>query len=265
MQTHWTTRTLRGGLLPLLCLGASACQTFEEGRGIPATPQRPTFSTDTSTTAAGTLELESGIAFDPGDRLGTPSALKFGLDERSEVFVGFEPWIVLDAPGGDEGGIGDLQLGYRQRFLEGHEGRPALAYLALVKLPTADDDQGLGSGETDLLAALAATWAGSSWSQTAYLQLGLLGDPDGGSLLQSVGSYTLGHPLADDLSAFGELALLLTPEVDDEQLLATLGLAKAWAPGRVVDVGVVLGASEDAPELQFVIGTTMNLGRVASR
>lgn len=252
-------------LVLLLCSCSAACAALERGREIPATPQRPTLSTDTSTTASGTLELETGLALDPGDRLGTPSALKLGLDEHSEVFLGFEPWIVLDVPGRDERGFGDLVLGYRRRFVEPLGDRPALAYLASIKAPTADENDGLGSGETDLVAALAATWSDVVWTRTGYLQFGLLGDPDGGTVLQSAASFTAGYALADDISAFGELAALVTPEVDDEQLLLTLGLARAWSPGRIVDVGIVLGAGEDAPDLQLLVGTTINLGRVGSR
>lgn len=211
-------------------LALAGCTALEEGRGTAATPQRPTLSVDTSMTAAGTLELETGITLDPRDRLGTPAALKLGLDPHSEAYLGFEPLVVLAEPGDDETGNGDLVLGYRRRFADAQEQRPSLAYLAAIKAPTADEGDGLGSGEFDAFGALSATWAGAPWTGTAYLQLGLLGDPDGGALLQSAGSFTAGYALAPDLTAFGELAVLLTPEVDDEQLLATLGLAKAWAP-----------------------------------
>jgi len=75
-----------------------------------------------------------------------------------------------------------------------------------------------------------------------------------------VTSLTAGVPLRRDLAAFGELAGLWRPEHDTERLLATLGVAKTWAPGRVVDLGFALGVGDDAPDFQLLVGTTINLG-----
>ena len=91
----------RSRALPLaLALCSTAC-TIERGFRTPATPERPTVSSDTLMTAEGTLELETGLSIDPDDRFGTPSTLKYGLDSRSELFLGFEPWLAAAMDAGD--------------------------------------------------------------------------------------------------------------------------------------------------------------------
>jgi len=250
-------RSLRSLALAGVCFLAGGCAGMDTGRRTPVTPQRPTFSSSAFTTAAGTLEVEAGLAIDPGDRLGTPTTLKVGLDDVSEGFVGFEPIVVVD---GSESGLGDFVVGYRRRFAEGDGHGPALAWLAALKIPPADEDDGLGSGETDVFGALSATWAGAEFTSTGYLQLGLLGDPGGGSAFQMAGAWALGLPLRDELSAFGELTAVLTPEFDDEQLFGIAGIAWASAPGLVFDVGVQVGLSDDAPDFKLLVGTTSNLG-----
>jgi hypothetical protein len=60
-----------------------------------ATPQRPTFTSDTATTAPGTMELELGALFAPGF-FGAPVSLKFtpeasrGLFHQMELSLSFE-------------------------------------------------------------------------------------------------------------------------------------------------------------------------------
>ena len=70
-----------------LCLAllASCAVTVPRG-GQQVTPQRPTLSSDTNTTATGTMELEGGVYFDPSDQLSV----------ISQAIDAFER---LDAPG----------------------------------------------------------------------------------------------------------------------------------------------------------------------
>jgi hypothetical protein len=86
----------------LLCLySAHAQQSPPE-----ATPQRPTFSNDTSTTAPGTLEIEFG-AKGPASGLTLPTEIKFtppaerGFFHRMEFSLGFDTVqrVVVDEEG----------------------------------------------------------------------------------------------------------------------------------------------------------------------
>ena len=103
-------------VLPVLLLLPACATTLAHGR--PVTPQRPTYSSDTNTTAEGTVELESGLGASRDGDLSTPNTLKYGAGERTELFVGVSPFNVVERPGGDGVGFGDLLVGVRHRFLE---------------------------------------------------------------------------------------------------------------------------------------------------
>lgn len=59
--------------------------------------------------------------------------------------------------GGEETGLGDIVLRSKYNFLRGSASWPDLAVLGQVKLPTGDEDDLLGTGETDFLGLLVAS------------------------------------------------------------------------------------------------------------
>jgi hypothetical protein len=226
----------------------------------PVTGQRPTLSSDTGTAPAGQIEIEIGATLDPGDAIDTPALVKYGLDGTTEVFAGASVWRSIDAPGGNESGVGDSVAGFRHRFLEATAGRPSAALQAAVKLPTADEDRRLGSGEPDLGVAAIATQPLGGFSVTAYYELDLLGDPDGGADVGHVLALLGVTPFRGRWSAFGELGAVVVPERDSEQVLLTLGATYNPECYLVLDFGVALGLTDDAPDFALVLGLTENVG-----
>lgn len=251
--------------LSLISIGAcvAPAQSFNQGAEITATPQRPSFSNSVYTTAPETLELETGLQVDPGDSMATPSALKYGLNERAEAFVGLSPGTAVEGGGV---GFGDMQLGWRQRLNEINTGQITLAYQAVLNLPTGDEDKGLGSGEFEAFAAGIGTLPMESWSATGFAQLGLVGERRGSAHdAQFAWAAAADHNVGEGASVFSELAGVFTPDQDFESVFTTLGGTWSPSPGLVLDVGFVVGLSNDAPDFQFVIGFTRNLGPLAGR
>jgi hypothetical protein len=70
------------------------------------------------------------------------------------------------------------------------------------------------------------------------------------------------HRFDEQWSAFAELAGVLVDDRDYEAAFATLGAAYAVSQYLVLDAGVVIGLSHDAPDFQLVFGGTFNLGRL---
>ena len=243
---------------------ASACRTSPE-LAAPAGPQRPSVSSDTGTTAEGTLELELGLALDPDDALSTPVGIKYGSGPRTEVFLGLSPFNRLELAAGDEEGFGDLVVGTRHRMAEGEGGRPSFAVQAAVKLPTADDEDGLGSGELDASFALIATRAFGAGSGTAYYSFDVLGDPAGGTDAAHVLALAGGRSIGGSWGAALELAGLFAPEDDDSVYLVTANLTRALHPWLVFDVGVSAGLESDDPDPALLVGLTRNLGPLSGR
>ncbi|MCB9916670.1 MAG: transporter [Planctomycetes bacterium] len=243
-------------LLPLL----AACTALPRDAA-PVTPQRPTLSSDTNTTARGTLELEVGAELDPGDAFASPTTLKYGVDARTEVYLGLSPYNVVDrAPASDGSGFGDTTLGARRRVWEDGRGTSAAVQLA-VKLPTASEREGLGSGELDVAAAgILSRGFGERVGGTLYYELRSLGRSDrGGRDLAHALALAGAYALDDELSAFAELSQRVQPGPDDPSALVT-GLAWAWSPSLVLDAAVSVGLDDDAPDAVWMLGLTTNFG-----
>lgn len=228
--------------------------------GYSVTPQRPTLSSDTGTTAPGSFELESGVAVDFGDSFSLPSVLKYGAGERSELFLGLSPLDVLSLPGEDADGVGDAMVGGRHRLWEGAD-QTSFALQWTTKLPTADEARGLGSGELDFgLAAILTQVLDDRTVGTAYYELGLLGDPAASGVdEQHALAIAASRSLSGHFGVFGELSHVSGVDGVDP-LVATVGVTRALAPNVGLDVGVALGLNDDAPDAIFLLGITLNFG-----
>jgi hypothetical protein len=180
------------------------------------------------------------------------------VNERADVLVDFSPARAVEGGGV---GVGDVVLAWRQRLTEQQQGHLSLAWLAQLKLPTADEDKGLGTGELDALLAGVGTLPMADWSSTVYGELGLVGDPTGSGVdLQLALAAQGDKALGGGAGVFGELAGVFHGEEDHDAIFTTLGGTWSPAPGLVLDSGIVLGLSEDAPDFAFVVGLTRNLG-----
>ncbi|MEQ8768755.1 MAG: transporter [Planctomycetota bacterium] len=255
-----TTRWHLGPGTVLLAIVLVACEVVHDPE-TQVTPQRPTYSSSTTTTAYRTLELEAGLSVDPNDSVDTPTTWKYGAGSATELFVGWSPYRHLDREGADGHGPGDLSIGTRHRFWEETSGRPAAALQLATKLPTGSQSQGLSSGEVDFFAAGILSKDFEAISLTGFYQLGVLGEPDDSEVdLEHGLALAAGAPIVKELSAFAELAAIYDREQDFDSVFTTWGLALAVGPGLVLDAGAAFGLNHDAPDFQLLIGLTFNPG-----
>ena len=102
-------------------------------------------------------------------------------------------------PGGEtESGLGDIVLGATYAALT-DPSEPMLDLTAKVKLGTADEDKGLGTGETDLMFQADVHQTYGNWTPFGTLGYRFLGDPGGvdlkdGFYLAGGASYRLDEP-----------------------------------------------------------------------
>jgi hypothetical protein len=245
-----------------LPLALCACVSIPESAA-PATPQRPRFSNNTKTTAARTFELEAGAAVDPGDSFDSPLTLKHGLGPRTELSLGFSPFVYLARPGEDGNGNGDLLVAAKHRFADELDGWPSLGLELTTKLPTASEVEGIGSGEIDFFAAgiASATWGGVGVD--GYYRFGALGAPGAAGVDgQHAGAIAALLPVAERWSAFAEIAGIFDDERKQDSVFSTIGLAHALRPHLVLDGGILVGLTDDAPDVGFVVGATFNFGQI---
>lgn len=225
------------------------------------TAQRPILSSDTATVPKGFLELESGITLGPGSQVDAPTALKLGTGPATEAFLLLAPYRRLEGPGENPEGFGDLHLGGRYRFRDDEGRRPSAALQAHIKLPTADEDEGLGSGEVDVALAGILTWHRDQSLWTAFYQMQSLGEPDGADMSHDAGLLAAFLP-RHRLGGFAEIGANLVPEEDLDQIFATFGAT--YNPGNqlVWDIAVLVGLSEESPDWLVSFGFTKGLGPV---
>lgn len=237
-------------------LGACATQ---RGPSQTPTPQRPRISHNASTTAVDTFELEAGIEVDPSDFIDAPVLVKYGISPRTEFVFGGSPIRHNDRL--NNTGLGDVVLGARHRVVDETSDDPAIAVATLIKLPTADATDGLGTGETDVFFSLAMDKKIEDVRAVGFYRLGLLGSPFGpGNDIRHDLAAAGTVALAQNLDVYGELAGVFIPEYDFEALFATLGGNFVLGPGTVFDAGFRFGISDEAPDFTLVAGVTHNFG-----
>lgn len=249
-------RHLTGLILVLL---TAACAANDPQ---PVTPQRPTFSSDTNTTAEGTLELESGLDVDPNEFDAVVMTLKYGLARNAEVFMTALPFVRLDeGPDGDpQQGLGDVFLGWRHRVWQNESGL-STAYQISTKLPTAHEALGLGSGEVDFLGAAIVMKAIGAASVTGFYEVGVLGTENGDDTdLRHLVTFAGSTPIAGRFGYYGELAGFYGANRSDLGFLTT-GATYTVAPSMVVDFGFRFGLTAESPDAALIVGVTTNFGR----
>ncbi len=246
-------------VVSLLLPGMGAVLAASGTRDVQATPQRPAKSSNADTVAEGYVEMEVGVAHD-SDAFDSSLLFRMGLHRRIEFYFGLNPFITREIDGETETGIGDSLVGGKVRFFEAKEGNAAIE--VFVRIPSADEDKGLGTGDLDAGFRFIAS---RTWG-VQHFDFNLGGDfagvPDSGS---NEARWTTilawSRPWGDRLGHYGELFLQFLPATDDETITTDWGLTYRLNPSFVLDAGVNVGLSEDAPDFQFTLGLTKVLGR----
>ena len=237
---------------------------------------RPLNIDDADPVDAGLFEFEGGAGYFRDSECrhwDLPFGLTYGLIEEVEVGVGFGGQFekrseVLGESRGSrhvhEDGIGDLTLGAKWRFLKEAGWCPRQALVPSVKFPTADEDDGLGSGETDF----DLTWIASkalTEKLGAHVNAGysFIGQPEGEDVGDVVHyGVALDYRLCDALQWVGEV----TAEKELENGGGTAveyntGFRYALADALVLDAAAGSRICGDGtPDFTGTVGLTWTFG-----
>lgn len=229
---------------------------------------RPLTTDDADPVDVGQFELEAGVAYEHdsdcqhGD---FPFGLTYGLISDVEVGASFGGQLerrteTFDEASGNhdsctESSIGDLDLGAKWQFIRACPLGMRHALAPSVKLPTADDDNSLGSGETDYdLTWIASRSIGDKAGTHLNLGYSWIGGPDADILHYGV---ALDYQLADSVQWVGEVfAEKELPCGTDTVIQYNMGLR--WNPtGRVtLDIAGGSKITGDAPDFTATAGLT---------
>ncbi len=166
------------------------------------------------------------------------------------------PVIADRASRNSTSGMGDLTLEGTAFLLEERGNWPSLSPWLAVKLPTANEKKGLGTGKTDVgLGVIVAKTFGRSFA-SADLGYTFIGEPRGVDL-DNVFSVlaTLGHNLSDVLSVHGFVDFR-TAVVDTVDNPVSLGLGARYRFSERIGLktDVRFGVTNSAPDVAGILG-----------
>lgn len=232
-------------------------------------PERPTLTVAPFLVEPGLLLLEAGLEFLTDDDKNveldgyTIRALgRYGLGATWELIADVEilKEVSVDSSGGDEEGfgLGDLRVGAKWSLLKQSGSIPTTAVLAQLKIPTGNDSEALGTGESDLLFLSMYGYAIENVQINLNLGLAFIGNTDSSRVfkLQYVSAIEA-QVRFGSLIALGELSRL-TSDGNGESVVSTMLVGAAYfvSSDVRVDAGLRFGLSTDAEDVLFTIGVS---------
>lgn len=231
---------------------------------IPAAPlyaARPLTTDDTCTVEKGKFQVESGIDLsrqDNHNREIMPSlTLTYGLLKRMDLAVGSGYLFFHPDRGRNEDGIADTEIKLKYRFIDETGPWPALAGAGILKIPTASESKGLGSGKTDFRINAILT-KNPSKQLALHLNLGyaFLGEKGANDEL----NYSLACQfiLTEIWALVGEISGTnnFNGNTRDDPLSGLIGTTVQLTETLFWDAGVEIGMNRAAPDFRVTTGFT---------
>jgi hypothetical protein len=246
-------------------LAAPAAVSAEE---TPICTDRPAKANAVCTVPVGKWQLESAIAGWSRTETGGAelnvltlgsSVVKVGLSDRSDLQIGFTPYVRAEAKVGGiksaASGLGDLTVRYKQR-LTADNARVQIGLIPFVKLPTADGDIGNGKVEGGLAVPIGIA-TGSPVAVVLGPELDLLADADGdGRHATLVNLINVSGPVAPGLTLAGEFWTMTNFDPADTVTLASADAALAYLLNNNVqlDLGANFGLNKNTADVELYGG-----------
>ncbi len=222
---------------------------------------RPLTTDDAWTVEKGQFQLESGFDAtrqDNHDRELSPSlTLSYGLSERMDLGVGWGYLFIHPKEGKKENGLSDTEVKLKYRWIDEKGWIPALAVTGTLKIPTASESKGLGSGQTDFgMNTIVTKNLGKRFALHLNLGYTFIGeDKVDNELNYSVGTQFI---LSERCAMVGEIvgANNLNGRNGDDPLSGLIGLYYLVTDKIIWDAGLEIGMSKAAPDFRFTTGIT---------
>ncbi len=252
--------------VPVVCAGQSSNQSVS-GKDEPDSivPSRPTVSNPAEFQRPGVLQLEFGFNSNfhaPGDssQEDFPLALRFAASRRILLELDLDSPLSQEVMGVRTTGAGDTQLGIQAVVQHEKETRPGIAVAYYIKLPSASETKGLGTGRIDhnFIGFISKKIGGTTVDFNAvYLLAGRTTGSGHASSAQAAlaasRDVTKRWGLQGEISGFSR---------NDAQpgAMFTLGAATYQVNRRLVlDGGVRAGLTHDAPRVGLFAGMTVGV------
>lgn len=186
------------------------------------------------------------------------TVVKLGLGDRSDMEVGWSPYVRVHSRGATASGIGDVVVRYKQRLTRSDAPIQA-GLIPFVKLPTADHDIGNDRVEGGLAAPISFSLA-PTVSLTLGPELDLLADGDGRGYHPGVTNLVnLGINPAPGLTLSAELwnNVNFDPAGAVKQWSADAAVAYAAGKRIQLDAGANVGLNRATPDAEVYAGVSV--------
>jgi len=229
---------------------------------ITAYAARPLTTDDAGTVEKGEFQVEVGfdaLRQDNHDREYSPSlTLTYGLLDRMDLGIG--SGYIFSRPKEDkkENGIVDTELKLKYRWIDEKDWRPAFAMTGTLKLPTASESRGLGSGQTDFRIN-AILKKNLSKKLVLHLNLGytFIGEDHVNNELNY--SMAAQFILTEKWGLVGEVMGVnnFNGRRGDDPFSGLIGTYYLITDKIIWDAGLEIGMSKAAPDFRLTTGLTL--------
>jgi cobalt/nickel transport protein len=223
---------------------------------------RPLTTDDAGTVEKGEFQLEASfdaLRQDNHDREYSPfMTLTYGLLKRMDLGIGGGYIFYHPKEGKKENGMADTELKLKYRWIDEQDWRPAFATTGTVKIPTASESKGLGSGKTDVHINTILT---KNLSKRLVLHLNLGYTLIGEKHVNNELNYSMAAQfiLTETWALVGEVVGVnnLNGWHGDDPISGLLGTYYLITDKIIWDAGLEIGMSKAAPDFRFTTGLTL--------
>jgi hypothetical protein len=223
---------------------------------------RPLTTDDAGTVEKGKFQFETGFDFtrqDNHDREISPSlTISYGLLEKMDVGIGSGYLFVLPKEGENENGFGDTELKLKYRLLDERDWMPSFAMTGNLKIPTASESKGLGSGKTDFgINTIVTKNLSKRW--VIHLNFGYTFLGEHGVNNEFNYSAAAQFILSDKWALVGEIVGVnnFNGRKGDDPISGLLGTYYLISENVIWDAGVEIGMNKAAPDFRLTTGLTL--------
>jgi hypothetical protein len=222
----------------------------------------PLTTDDAYTVEKGKFQLEIGFDYarqDNHDKEFGPSVtLTYGLLERMDVAVGTGYLFIDPTEGKNENGLGDTEVKVKYHLIDQKGWIPHFAASGTLKIPTASESKGLGSGKTDFNINTIFTWDLSKrWQLFSNLGYTFIGEHH----VENEFNYSVAaqFALTEKWALVGEIFGVnnFNGHKRDDTISSLVGTQYELGDNFVLDAGVEIGMNKAAPDYRLTAGLTI--------
>jgi cobalt/nickel transport protein len=222
---------------------------------------RPLTTDDAWTVERGKFQVETGLDFlreDNHDRGFNPSlTFTYGVSDQMDLAIGSSYLFMHPKGGENENGIGDTEVKLKYRLANEKDWRPAFAVAGILKIPTASESRGLGSGKVDFTINSILTKSLTK-RLTLHFNLGYTFTGETGAANELNYSLACQFILTEKWTLAGEIAGLnnFNGRKQDDPLSGLIGMTYQLIDNWIWDAGVEIGMSRASPDFRVTTGLT---------